>query len=172
MVPVNIRRAADHIGAGNRITSLFVNLPVAEADPLERYRRQVDEAETMKTGDQTMGSSSLIELTSLAPPALHGFLARSLYATRLFNVTVTNVPGPQIPLYAFGSRLDEIWPLVPLAAEHAVGLAVFSYDGSLFFCLNADRDTVEDLDVLAGGIEDSIAELQELIAVDSVLEQI
>jgi hypothetical protein len=67
-------------------------------------------------------------------------------------VTVTNVPGPQFPLYAFGSRMQAVWPLVPLAANHGVGLAVFSYDGRLYFCLNADRDSVPDLDVLATGI--------------------
>ena len=93
---------------------------------------------------------------------LHSFLARGLFATRLFNVTVTNVPGPQFPLYAFGSRMQAVWPLVPLAANHGVGLAVFSYDGELFFCLNADRDSVPDLDVLTTGIRRSIDELRSL----------
>ncbi len=83
----------------------------------------------------------MIDLAGHMPPVLHSFVARSLFATRLFNVTITNVPGPQIPLYYFGSKVEEIWPLVPIAAEHAVGLAVFSYDGKLFFCLNADRDS-------------------------------
>ena len=98
---------------------------------------------------------------------LHSFLARSLFATRLFNVTVTNVPGPQIPLYYFGSKVQEIWPLVPIAASHAVGLAVFSYDGKLFFCLNVDRDSCGDVDVLATGIESSLDELRELAAAEA-----
>jgi hypothetical protein len=102
------------------------------------------------------------------PPVLHSFVARSLFATRLFNVTVTNVPGPQMPLYYFGSKVQEIWPLVPIAAEHAVGLAVFSYDGKLFFCINADRDTVPDLDVLNEGIAKSLAELGELASTSRV----
>ena len=105
-----------------------------------------------------------MSLAGHAPPVLHSFLARSLFATRLFNVTITNVPGPQFPLYAFGSRLEAVWPLVPLAANHGVGLAVFSYDGDLFFCLNADRDSVPDLDVLATGIRTSIEELKHLAA--------
>jgi WS/DGAT/MGAT family acyltransferase len=162
MVPVNIRTAGEHLALGNKITSLFVHLPVAEADPLQRYRRQTEEAESLKSGTQAVGSRTLIDLASLAPPALHSFIAQSLFATRLFNVTVTNVPGPQQPLYAFGSRMEAVWPIVPLAAEHCVGLAVFSYDGDLFFTLNADRDTVPDLDVLAAGIETAIAQLREL----------
>jgi diacylglycerol O-acyltransferase / wax synthase len=162
MVPVNIRTAGDRLTMGNRISSLFVHLPVCEADPRRRYERQKEEAETLKSGTQSTGSSTLIDLTRHMPPVIHSFMARSMYATRLFNVTITNVPGPQLPLYYFGSRVSEIWPLVPIAAEHAVGLAVFSYDGTLYFCINADRDTVPDLDVLNKGIADSLAELGEL----------
>jgi diacylglycerol O-acyltransferase / wax synthase len=164
MVPVNIRTAGDHLAMGNRISSLFVHLPVGEADPRRRYERQMEEAEMLKSGSQATGSSALIELTRHMPPVIHSFMARSMYATRLFNLTVTNVPGPQLPLYYFGSKVEEIWPLVPIAAEHAVGLAVFSYDGRLFFCLNADRDTVPDLQVLSAGIADSLVELHELAA--------
>jgi WS/DGAT/MGAT family acyltransferase len=164
MVPMNVRTAGERLAMGNRISSLFVHLPVAAADPESRYQLQVEEAETLKSGTQHEGSSLLLNLGNHMPPVLHSFMARSLFATRLFNVTITNVPGPQIPLYYFGSRVQEIWPLVPIAAEHAVGLAVFSYDGTLFFCINADRDTVEDLDVLAKGIAESVAELSELAA--------
>jgi WS/DGAT/MGAT family acyltransferase len=161
MVPVNIRTASERLKLGNRITSLFVHLPVAERDPLARYRRQVREAESLKAGRQALGSQTLIDLTALAPPALHSFLARSLFATRLFNVTITNVPGPPIPLYAFGSRMREVWPLVPIAAEHAVGIAVVSYAGELFFCVNADRDSVPDLPILRDGMLRSLRELRE-----------
>jgi hypothetical protein len=159
MVPVNIRTAGDRLAAGNVITSLFVHLPVAESDTRACYARQMEDAEALKSGTQAKGSSGLIELTGMAPPMLHSLLARSLYATRLFNVTITNVPGPQQPLYAFGSRMLKAWPLVPLAAEHALGIAVFSYDGRMFFCLNADRDSVPDLDVAVAGIEEAIREL-------------
>ena len=162
MVPVNIRAAGDALAAGNKITSLFVHLPVTEADPAACYAHQMEDVEALKSGTQGIGSTGLIELTGLAPPVLHSFLARSLYATRLFNVTITNVPGPQEPLYAFGSRMRTAWPLVPLAAEHALGIAVFSYDGRVFFGLNADRDSVPDLDVVAGGIEHALHELLEV----------
>jgi diacylglycerol O-acyltransferase / wax synthase len=162
MVPVNIRGAADRLGTGNRIASLFIHLPVAEPDPLRRYFLQVEEAESLKSGTQATGSRGIIDLTSLAPPVLHTFLARSLYATRLFNVTITNVPGPQQALYALGSRMRAVWPLVPLASEHALALAVFSYDGQLFFCLNADRDAVPDVEAVATGLVEELGELLEL----------
>lgn len=159
MVPVNIRVASEHLALGNKITSLFVHLPVAEPDPLERFELQTQEAESLKSGTQAVGSRAMIDFTAHAPPVLHSFLARSMYATRLFNLTITNVPGPQAKLYAFGSRMTDVWPIVPLAAEHAVGLAVLSYDGKAFFCLNADRDAMPDLDILAEGIQQSFAEL-------------
>jgi diacylglycerol O-acyltransferase / wax synthase len=159
MVPVNVRAASERLALGNRITSLFVRLPVGEPDPVERYARQMDEAEWLKSGSQALGATALLDLTGMAPPLVHSFMARSLFATRLFNVTITNVPGPQQPLYSFGSRLEAVWPLVPLAADHTVGIAVFSYDGTLFFTVNADYDAVPDLDVLTAGIRDSISEL-------------
>lgn len=159
MVPVNLRSAGDDLAQGNRITSLFTRLPVAEPDPLTRYRIATGEAESLKAGSQALGGETLIDLAGHAPPVLHAFVARSLFATRLFNVTVTNVPGPQIPLYAFGARLAHIAPLVPLAADHALGVAVLSYDGKVTFGLNADFDAVPDLDVFREGIESELAEL-------------
>lgn len=164
MVPVNVRAAGEELALGNRVSSLFVHLPVAVEDPTERYASQTEEAETLKSGTQALGSSTLLDLTKHAPPVIHSFLARSLFATRLFNLTITNVPGPQMPLYGLGSKMTDIWPLVPLAADHAVGLAVLSYDGKVFFGFNADRDTMPDLDVLADGIEESFAELREAAA--------
>lgn len=164
MVPMNVRTAGERLAMGNRISSLFVHLPVIAEDPAQRYELQLEEAETLKAGSQATGSTTLLNLSNHMPPVLHSFVARSLFATRLFNVTITNVPGPQIPLYYFGSKVEEIWPLVPIAAEHAVGLAVFSYDGKLFFCLNVCRDTCRDVDVLAEGIANSLAELRELAA--------
>jgi diacylglycerol O-acyltransferase len=162
MVPVNIRPAADRLALGNRITSLFVHLPVAVSDPADRYMHQLEEAEGLKSSTQAEGSLGLIEVAGMAPPVLHSFIARALFASRLFNVTVTNVPGPQVPLYAMGSEVEEIWPLVPIAAEHAVGLAVLSYNGSVYFCLNCDHDTVPDYAVLRDSIEEEIQTLIEL----------
>jgi WS/DGAT/MGAT family acyltransferase len=162
MVPVNVRAAGEHLALGNRITSLFVHLPVDEEEPLTRYRRAVAETEALKSGNQAVGGATLIELAGHAPPVLHSALAQSLFASRLFNVTITNVPGPQQPLYALGSRLQEISGLVPLAAEHAVGICILSYDGNVTFGLIGDRDTMADLHVLRGGIEEALDELRVL----------
>jgi diacylglycerol O-acyltransferase / wax synthase len=162
MVPVNVRTAAEHLRLGNRVSSLFVHLPVAEPDALGRYAATLREAETLKAGDQARGGAGLVALAGLAPPVLHSLIARSLFASRLFNLTITNVPGPQRPLYAFGARLEEVLPLVPLAADHAVGIAVVSYDGKLVFGLAGDDRAAPDVDILAAGIQDSLTELGEL----------
>ncbi len=160
MVPMNVRVASEHLALGNRISSLFVELPVAEADPLRRYRETVARSASLKSdGQQATGTTAVIDIAGLAPPVLHVTIARALYASRLFNVTVTNVPGPQQTLYAFGAPLREIHPLVPLAAEHAVGVAALSYDGTVFFGVVADRDTVPDLEVLVSAMDASVQEL-------------
>jgi diacylglycerol O-acyltransferase len=160
MVPMNIRAASEHLALGNRVSSLFVELPVVDADPVRRYRETVDGSQALKSeGGQGDGTTAVMDLTGLAPPVIHATFAQALYATRLFNVTITNVPGPQQTLYAFGAPLREIHPLVPLAAEHAVGVALVSYDGSVFFGVVADRDTVPDLDVLLSAVRASVEAL-------------
>ena len=160
MVPMNVRVASEHLALGNRISSLYVDLPVAESDPVRRYHETAARSQALKSaGQQAAGSTAMIELTGLAPPLLHSALAQALYATRLFNVTVTNVPGPQQTLYAFGAPLREVHPLVPLAAERAVGVAVMSYDGSVFFGVVADPDAVPDLPVLLSALAASVEEL-------------
>ncbi len=161
-IPVNIRPAAEDLALGNRLTSLFIPLHVAEADPLARYLQTVDEAESLKRSSQGAGARALIEITGLAPPSLHGHLAQSLFDVRLFNLTVTNVPGPRNTLYSFGAPMLELLPLVPLFARHSVGIAIFSYDGGVVIGLNADRDTVPDLEVLASGIEQAFVDLKLL----------
>ncbi len=160
MVPVNVRAASEHLALGNRVSSLYVELPVAEADVVRRYHETMARSASLKSqGRQAAGTIAVIELAGLAPPVLHATLAQALYATRLFNVTVTNVPGPQQTLYAAGAALREIHPLVPLAAQHAVGVAVVSYDGGVFFGVVADRDVVPDLDVMLNALGASVEEL-------------
>ncbi len=163
MVPINVRMASEHLALGNRISSLFVELPVVERDPARRYRETVSRSESLKSdGRQAAGTTAIIALAGLAPPVIHATIAQALYATRLFNVTITNVPGPQQTLYAFGAPLREIYPLVPLAAKHAVGVALVSYDGEVFFGVVADRDTVPDLEVL---LEAMAASHESLLAI-------
>jgi diacylglycerol O-acyltransferase len=162
MVPVNIRSVGDQGELGNKVSSLFVDLPVAEADPLRRYKLVSAAAQERKAGGQALAASELTGLTELAPPLLHAGLARMLFAKRLFNLTITNVPASRRRLYAFGATMVDVVPIVPLAAEHALGIAVVSYAGGMTFGICADRGTVPDLDVLTDGIVTSLHELSAL----------
>jgi len=159
-VPVNIRMQEREHELGNELTSLFVELPVAEPDPLARHRRVVERAERLKAGSQRVGGKTIVDIADMGPPVAGALLARSMFGgTRMFNLTITNVPGPQLKLYALGAPLTEILPLVPLFAEHTIGIAVVSYDGQIVFGLNADRVAAPDVAVLAEGISQSFSEL-------------
>ncbi len=162
MVPVNIRSVGDQGELGNKVSSLFVDLPVAEADPLRRYELVSTAAQERKAGGQALAASEPTGLTELAPPVFHAGLARMLSAKRLFKVTITNVPVSRSRLYAFGATMVDVVPIVSLAAEHALGIAVVSYGGGMTFGLCADRGTVPDLDVLIDGIVTSLHELAAL----------
>jgi diacylglycerol O-acyltransferase len=160
-VPVNIRSEDQQHALGNELTSLFVELPVAEADPSVRYRRVVERAAQLKAGSQRAGGKTIVDLADMGPPLAGALLARSMFgSTRMFNLTITNVPGPQQRLYALGAPLVEVLPLVPLFAGHTVGIAVLTYAGQMVFGLNADRMAAPDIEVLAEGIRHSFSELQ------------
>jgi len=167
MVPMNVRAASEQLALGNRVSSLFVELPVAEPDPLTRLHKIAEDTRKLKASSAALGTTTMIDLAALAPPLVHTLIARSLYATRLFNLTITNVPGPRIPLYSFGVPLREIHPIVPLAAEHAVGIAIFSYNGGVVVGLGADCDSVPDLHVLAEGVQEGFTELRTLLPDES-----
>jgi WS/DGAT/MGAT family acyltransferase len=160
MVPVSVRAAGESLALGNRVTSLFVELYVEEPDPLLRYRKTAAAAEDLKAGGQAAGGETLVELAGMAPPLVHGVVAQLAFTPRLFNLTITNVPGPQMTLYAFGAPLRHVIPLVPIFAGHALGVAAVSYDGEVTFGLNADRAKVPDLEVFREGIEESLSELR------------
>lgn len=162
MVPVSVRPDSELLALGNRVSSLFVELPVGEPNPLLRYRKTRAAVAELKNSGRAAGAEALVALAGATPPMIHGFVSRIAFTPRLFNITVTNVPGPQMTLYACGSPMRRVLPLVPIFAGHAVGIAVASYDGQVTFGLNADRATVPDLDVLRDGIEESIRELRRL----------
>jgi diacylglycerol O-acyltransferase / wax synthase len=161
MVPVNLR-GEDHDSLGNKVSSLFVELPIGEPDPRRRYDATRTAAGELKSGSAALGASTIIDVSGVLPPVAHGSIAEMLYSTRLCNLTITNVPGPQIRLYALGSQLRRIVPLVPLFKDHAIGIAIISYDGELVFGVNADRASNPDLDVLEGGLRDEFATLLAL----------
>jgi hypothetical protein len=114
-----------------------------------------------KESGQSVAADAIVALSGFAPPTIHSTAARlaSRLSRRLFNVVVTNVPGPQFPLYAAGAQMLECYPVVPLSKGQAVSIGLTSYDGGLFYGLNADRDAMPDVDVLAQCIEESLAEL-------------
>ena len=159
MVPVDVRAAGAELQLGNHVSSLFVPLPVGVADPLERHAAVVEATAAHKAGHEARAAKDMIALGAIAPPAVHSALARAVAAPRLFNLTVTNVPGPQVTLHALDAPLRRIVPLVPLASDHTVGVAVLSYAGTVCFCVQADRASVPDIEALSEGIA---AELRAL----------
>jgi WS/DGAT/MGAT family acyltransferase len=161
MVPVSVRADADGGALGNRVSSYFVDLPVGEPSAVMRLHQVSYAMKGHKESGQAVGAEALVRLTGFAPPTIHSAAARlaSGLARRLFNVVVTNVPGPQFPLYAAGARLVDCYPVVPLAKGQAVTIGLTSYNGGVYYGMNSDRDAMPDVDVLAGCIEESLAEL-------------
>jgi diacylglycerol O-acyltransferase / wax synthase len=162
MVPVNLSEAFQTLALDSRVSSLFVGLPVDEPLALVRLRRIVASTLALKSSGVGDAAKTIVDLAALAPPLVHAVIARLLYGTRLFNLTVTNVPGARAPRYAFGAPLREVYPIVSLAAGHAVGIATFSHDGLVTFGISADCESMPDLGVLTHGIEEGIDELLEL----------
>jgi WS/DGAT/MGAT family acyltransferase len=161
LVPVSLQD--DEVGGGNRVSSHLVDLPVGEPSPRMRLTRITFAMRGVAQRGRSVAADSLIALTGFAPPTLHALGARAArgLSRRLFNLVVTNVPGPQVPLYAAGGLMLEVFPVVPLARGQGLSIGMTSYNGRVFFGLNADRDTVGDVDVLADLIEQEVAELVE-----------
>ncbi|MDX6266294.1 MAG: diacylglycerol O-acyltransferase / wax synthase [Frankiales bacterium] len=161
MVPVSVRADAEKGELGNRVSSYFVDLPVGEGSAVMRLHQVSFAMRGHKESGSAVGAEALVQLTGFAPPTIHALGARtaSVMTRRLFNLVVTNVPGPQFPLYAAGARMLAMYPVVPLAKNQAVSVGLTSYDGGVFYGLNADRDAMPDVDVLAACIEESLAEL-------------
>jgi diacylglycerol O-acyltransferase len=161
LVPVSMQD--EEAIPGNRVSSFLVDLPVGEPNPRVRLTRLSYAMRGIAQHGQSVGADSLIALTGFAPPTLHALGARAArgLSRRLFNLVVTNVPGPQLPLYAAGSRMLEVFPVVPLARGQGLSIGMTSYNGRVFFGLNADRGGVGDVDVLADLIEQEVEELVE-----------
>jgi WS/DGAT/MGAT family acyltransferase len=161
MVPVSVRGDRESGQLGNQVSSYLVDLPIGEPNPMVRLSQVSYAMKAHKESGQSVGAEALVALSGFAPPTLHALGARaaSSFTRRLFNVVVTNVPGPQFPLYAAGARMLEMFPVVPLAAGQALSIGLTSYDGRVYFGLNADRDAMSDVEVLASLIEESLDEL-------------
>ena len=159
MVPMSVRAEAEKGALGNRVTSMFAPLPVYVEDPIERFRVVHEAMQGLKESGQAVGAELLTQLAGFAPPTVLSQASRVQSQQRAFNVVVTNVPGPQFPLYMLGRKLLRIYPQVPLVRNTALGIAIMSYDGTLNFGLLGDYDALPDLDDLAAALRDAIAEL-------------
>jgi WS/DGAT/MGAT family acyltransferase len=159
MVPVSVRADVERGALGNRVAAMWAPLPVGLSDPVHRLLTISRDMEGIKESGQAVGAQVLTELTGFAPPTIMAQAARLQARQRLFNLVVTNVPGPQFPLYMLSRQLDAMFPMVPLAENQALGIAIMSYDGQLNFGLNADYDSLPDLEALADELRASIEEL-------------
>ncbi|QUH04838.1 wax ester/triacylglycerol synthase family O-acyltransferase [Saccharopolyspora erythraea] len=146
---------------GNRVSAYLVDLPVGEANPIVRLHHISHATRAHAESGQSVAAGALVKLSGFAPPTLHALGARVAngFSDRLFNVLVTNVPGPQVPLYTAGAKMMEMFPVVPLAKNQSLSIGVTSYDGGVYFGLNADRDAMSDVDVLAAMIGEAVDEM-------------
>lgn len=160
MVPVSVKNEKTG-GAGNHVSSFYVDLPIGEENPVVRLHQISYAMSAHKESGQSVAADALVALGGFAPPTLHALGARvaSGLSRRLFNTVVTNVPGPQFPLYAAGAQMLQAYPVVPLARGQAVSIGLTSYNGGVYYGLLADRDAMPDVDVLGGLLEEALAEL-------------
>ena len=166
MLPISIAvpAAASGHGAGNRVSAILVELPVGEADPAVRLQQISYQLAEKAEGSQFVGADAIANIAGFGPPTLHALGARVVGSTmsgRMYNLVITNVPGPQRPLYAAGSRMLAAYPVVPLTQNQALSIGLISYDGGVYLGLYADRDALPDLELLATCLLESRDELVE-----------
>ncbi|MEX0665853.1 MAG: wax ester/triacylglycerol synthase family O-acyltransferase [Acidimicrobiia bacterium] len=160
--PVSVRDDSEHMKLGNRLSAMFVSVPVGEPDPLVRLATVQATTTSLKEREQAVGAAALMGLTEYAAPTLLGLASRLIHHQPFINLVCTNVPGPQFPLYCMGARMLEAYPMVPLTRNLNLGVAVLSYCGSFHVGLLADRNQWPDLEILEAGIEDAFSELTKL----------
>jgi diacylglycerol O-acyltransferase / wax synthase len=166
MVPVSVRTGDQRGALGNRVAAMMAPLPVWCQEPVARLDIVREELKGLKAGGQAVGAQVLTELTGFAPPTIMDQASRLMARQRYFNLVVTNVPGPQFPLYLLGRRMLDPFPMVPLAKNQALGVALLSYDGRINFGLVGDYDLLWDLDDFAVDLEESLAELAAAAGVE------
>jgi hypothetical protein len=140
---------------------MMAPLPVWCEDPVKRMQRVSAVMGDLKQSRQAMGANLLTQLADFAPPTIAGQAARLQSRQRFFNLVVTNIPGPQFPLFLMGRKMEVVFPMVPLAKRQAVCVGVMSYDGGIGFGLIGDYDAIPDLDELAGDLDAALTELVE-----------
>jgi diacylglycerol O-acyltransferase len=169
LAPVSVRTEDQGGKLGNRVSAWIVPLPVGEPDPLEQLKAISRRTAELKSSKQAVGAEVLTQVAEWTPATLLSLGARN--ATRLlpFNIVITNVPGPQVPLYLLGAKMEQIYPYVPLADNLGLGIALFSYDGTLAWGFNADYELVPDLDQFVQAIRTSFQALREAAGVVSAV---
>jgi len=159
MCPVSVRSDDERGALGNRVSAMFVSLPIGPMAPEARLDAVRSTTKDLKDKQQAVAADFLTNLSQFAAPTLMSMAARVAHRQPLFNFVCTNVPGPQVPLYLMGARMLEAFPVVPLTRNTSIVVGILSYDGTMHFGLFADRDAVPDIDHLAACIDDAFAEL-------------
>lgn len=159
MAPVSVRSVDQSGTLGNQVAMWLAPLPVGEPDPIRRLATVRAETGRLKETNQALGAATLVRVSTGAPATLVALGARLAANARPFNMTVTNVPGPQFPLYMLDARMEVSYPLVPLWESHGVGIAMFSYDGTVAWGLNGDFALMPDIDVFGESVRMSFADL-------------
>jgi diacylglycerol O-acyltransferase / wax synthase len=167
MVPVSVRADSQRGALGNQVAAMWAPLPVGVENPAEALSQVRVAMEGIKESGQAVGAQVLTNLAGFAPPTILSQAARLQARQRFFNLVVTNVPGPQFPLYLLGHRLRRLYPVVPLASRQALGIAVMSYDGNLGFGLLADFDALPELETIAAELRRAIAALSRAAGVSA-----
>jgi WS/DGAT/MGAT family acyltransferase len=162
LVPVSVRVAHERNGTGNRLAVMRGPLPVYVEDPVERLSVVREAMDDLKESKQAVGAEVLTSMQQFAPPTVLAQASRLNFSTRLFNLLVTNVPGPQFPLYVQGREMTSVFPIAFLPKDHALAIAIMSYNGQMNFGLLGDYDAMPDLDAFGDAIETSLAELVSL----------
>jgi WS/DGAT/MGAT family acyltransferase len=165
MVPVSIRTRDEAGVMGNRVATLAVALPLDEPDPRRRLARVIEATRAAKESKLVRGMTLIEQISEWGLDQIFVQLARQTALVRPFNVVVTNVPGPQVEAYLLGAPLRAAYPLVPLYKNQALGIALFSYHGSLFWGLNADWDLLPDLHRLVDALAADFEELRKAAGV-------
>jgi diacylglycerol O-acyltransferase len=165
MVPMSVRAEEERGALGNRVTAMMAPLPVAETDPRTRFDTVSSAMLEIKRSGQAVGAQVLTNLSGFAPPTVMSQAARLISTQRLFNIVVTNVPGPQFPLYLMGREMTDIFPMVPLARGQALGIAIMSYNGRMNYGLVGDYDAMEDLDDLPADFDAALEDLADVAGV-------